>query len=52
MIEAHPDPENALSDGHQSLYSAKDPANPMGLSKVIEDVRRYYDFRLKMTGVG
>jgi 3-deoxy-7-phosphoheptulonate synthase len=52
MIEAHPDPENALSDGHQSLYSAKDPANPMGLSRVIEGVRRYYDFRLKMTGVG
>ncbi len=45
MIEAHPNPENALSDGPQSLYTNGDPESTTTLSRVIKNARKYYDFR-------
>ncbi len=46
MIEAHPDPENALSDGPQSLYMGDDiKRKKENLADVIKDARKYYDFR-------
>ncbi len=44
MIEAHPNPEYALSDGPQSLFlsHAEDKSSLKG---VIEKARKYYDFR-------
>ncbi len=45
MIEAHPNPEYALSDGPQSLYTGNRADSTSSLAKVIENARRYYDFR-------
>lgn len=45
MIEAHPNPEYALSDGPQSLYTRNDPDNTASLARVIKSARSYYDFR-------
>ncbi len=49
MIEAHPNPEYALSDGPQSLYTDKNADNTAGLTGVINNARRYYDFRRSLT---
>jgi len=50
MIEAHPNPENALSDGPQSLYTNGDPESTTTLSRVIKNARKYYDFRQGLRG--
>lgn len=49
MIEAHPNPEDALSDGPQSLFT-KHPDNKSSLGGIIEKARRYYDFRQSLDG--
>jgi 3-deoxy-7-phosphoheptulonate synthase len=49
MIEAHPNPEYALSDGPQSLYSGNDTEKSVSLAKIIENSRKYYDFRRNIT---
>ncbi|MFO7710248.1 MAG: 3-deoxy-7-phosphoheptulonate synthase [Candidatus Woesearchaeota archaeon] len=43
MIEAHPNPEDALSDGPQSLYSSS--GTKEGLARLISDARDFYDMR-------
>ncbi len=44
MIEAHPNPEYALSDGPQSLFT-NHADNKYSLKGVIEKARKHYDFR-------
>ncbi|MGM5487379.1 MAG: 3-deoxy-7-phosphoheptulonate synthase [Nanobdellota archaeon] len=48
IIEAHPSPEDALSDGPQSLYSHKN-GDKDGLARVIDDCRQFYDLRRRIT---
>lgn len=45
MIEAHPNPEDALSDGPQSLFTGNASDSETGLARVIKNARLYYDYR-------
>ncbi|MFP4424209.1 MAG: 3-deoxy-7-phosphoheptulonate synthase [Candidatus Woesearchaeota archaeon] len=47
MIEAHPNPEDALSDGPQSLYSKSDTKE--GLARLVNDAREFYDMRRQIS---
>jgi len=49
MLEAHPNPEYALSDGPQSLYTETDADSTSSLARVIQNARKYYDFRRELT---
>ena len=51
IVEAHPDPENAQSDGAQSLYSHYGPESKEGLKRLIDDGRRFYDMRRQIDEV-
>jgi 3-deoxy-7-phosphoheptulonate synthase len=50
MLEAHPNPEYALSDGPQSLFTGEDTDRISSLARVIRNARRYYDFRQNLNG--